>query len=63
MKSTGGWVATGVVAVLLEPTVTLLARLDKAVAAHRTLKQGPGLVPQAVVHAVFKGKSKILQAA
>jgi hypothetical protein len=46
--------------VMLQATVTLLARLDEAVAARGRVKEGHGLVAKAVVHAVFEGESEIL---
>ena len=63
VEAAGCWVAARVVTMLLQPTVTLFSRLDKAVAADGALKQGPGLVSQTVVHAVLKGQGKVLQAA
>ena len=55
MEAAGCRVAAGVVTVLLQPAVTLLSGLHKAVAADWALKQGSGLVSQAVVHAMLKG--------
>ena len=46
----GAGVAAGVVAVLLQAAVALLAGLHEPVPTDRTLEQGPGLVPETGVH-------------
>ena len=61
--SARGRVAARVVAVVLQPAVTLLARLNEAVAAHRAVEERARLVTQAVVHPVLEGQGEVLEAA
>jgi len=55
VQHTGGYVAAGIVTVLLQATVALLARLDESVTTYGTVEEFLRLVPQTVIHAVFKG--------
>lgn len=61
VQHTGGHVAAGVVAVLFQTAVALLARLDESVAAYGTVEELLRLVPQTVIHTVLEGYSQVFQ--
>ena len=58
-KLAGGCIAAGVGAALRQAAVTVLALIDKAIAAARS-KEDFGLVKEAVVNAVLKGALNLL---
>lgn len=61
VQHAAGRVATGIVAVLLQAAVALLARLDEAVAAYRAVEELLRLISEAIVHAVFEGQCQMLE--
>jgi hypothetical protein len=61
VQHAGGAVATGIVAVVDEAAVALLAGLDEAVPADRTVEQSLRLVAQTVIHPVLEGQCQVLQ--
>ena len=63
VEHAGGRVAAGIVAVVDEAAVALLAGLDETVAADRRVEEPRRLVAQAVVHAMLEGQREVLQGA
>lgn len=63
VEHAGGGIAARVGTVVSQATVTLLARLHKAIPTHRGVKQAGRLVAQTVVHRTLKGQCQVLIAA